>query len=78
MMPPRLPLTVVKLSDHFGRCILTLKRECSHTRIAQPQTLARLTGWDALLADVVKRVRCSQCGKRRCSAMVRPEMKRDG
>ena len=40
MMPPRKPLTVVKLSDHFGQYVLTFKCECSHTRTAQPQTLA--------------------------------------
>jgi hypothetical protein len=78
MMPRRPPLTVVKLSDHFGQYVLTLKCECDHTRTAQPQTLARLAGWDALLSSVVKWLRCSQCGRRRCSAMVRPETKRDG
>jgi hypothetical protein len=78
MMPPRPPLTVVKLSDHFGQYVLLLKCECGHTRTAQPRTLAALAGWDALLADVVKRLRCSHCGTRRCSATVRPETKRDG
>jgi hypothetical protein len=78
MMPPRPPLNVVKLSDHFGQYVLLLKCECGHTRIAQPQTLAALAGWDALLADVVKRLRCSHCGRRGCSATVRPETKRDG
>ncbi len=34
--------------------------------------------WDALLVDMKKRLRCSQCGKRRCGAMVRHETKRDG
>jgi hypothetical protein len=60
MMPPRPPLTVVKLSDHFGKYGLLLKCECEcgHTRTAQPQTLAALAGWDAPLADVVKRLRC--------------------
>jgi hypothetical protein len=78
MMPPRPPITVVRLSDHGGQYVLTLKCECGHTRIAQPQTLAGLAGWDALLADVVKRLRCSHCGKRGCSATVRLETKRDG
>jgi len=41
---PRLPLTVVKLSGHFGQYVLTLKCDCGHTRIAQPQTLAALAG----------------------------------
>jgi hypothetical protein len=65
-------------SFSLGQYVLTLKCECGHTRTAQPQTLAALAGWDTLLADVVKRLRCSQCGRRRCSATVRPETKRDG
>jgi hypothetical protein len=77
-MPPRTPLTVIRLSDHFGQYVLTLRCECGHTRTAQPQTLARLAGWDALLVDVVARLRFSQCGKRKCSAQARPETKRDG
>jgi hypothetical protein len=77
-MPPRPPLTVVKLSDHFGQYVLLLRCSCGHTRTAQPQTLAALAGWDALLADVIKRMRCSHCGKRGCCATVRPEKKRDG
>jgi hypothetical protein len=78
MMPPRPPLTVLKLSDHFGQHVLTLKCECGHTRTAQPQTLAAVAGWDAPLADVVRRLRCSQCGRRLCSVTVRHETKRDG
>jgi hypothetical protein len=78
MMPPRPPLTVIRLSDYGCQYVLTLKCECDHTRTAQPQKLAGLAGWDALLADVVKRLRCSHCGLRRCSATVRPETKRDG
>jgi hypothetical protein len=78
MMPPRPPLTVAKLSDHFGQYVLNLKCECGHARTAQPQTLAGLAGWDALLEDVLKRLRCSRCGRRECSATVRPETKRDG
>jgi hypothetical protein len=77
-MPPRPPLTVVKLSDHFGQYVLLLKCACGHTRTAQPQTLATLAGWDALLADVLKPLRCAHCSERRCSATVRPETKRDG
>jgi len=78
MMPPRPPLNIVKLSDNFGQYLLTLKCDCGHTRTAQPQTLAALAGWDALLLDVVRRLRCSKCGTRRCKATVRPETKRDG
>ena len=77
MMPPRRPLTVVKLSDHFGQYVLTLKCKCGHSRTAQPKTLAHLAGWDAALDEVIKRLRCSKCGKRNCSVSVRPETKRD-
>ena len=78
MMPPRPPINVVKLADHFGQHVLTVSCECGHTRTAQPQTLARFAGWDALLVDVVKRIRCSRCGARKSSVAVRPETKRDG
>ena len=79
MMPPRRPLTVVKLSDHFGQYVLTIICPCSHTRIAQPQTLARVAGWNATLVAVVKRMRCSKCGARgQGSAAARRETKRDG
>jgi hypothetical protein len=78
MMPPRPPLTIIKLSDNFGQYVLTLKCECGHTRTAQPKTPAALAGWEATLDEVVKRLRCSRCGARRCGASVRPETKRDG
>jgi hypothetical protein len=77
MMPPRPPLTVVKLSDHFGQYMLTLKCDCGHIRTVHPKTLAALAGWDGLLDVVIKRMRCSRCGARRCTAAVRPETKRD-
>jgi hypothetical protein len=78
MMPPRPPLTVTKLADNFGQYVIHINCPCGHTRTARPQTFAALAGWDALLSDVVKRLRCSQCGKRRCTATVRAETKRDG
>jgi hypothetical protein len=71
-------LNVVKLSDHGGQYVLMLKRECGDTRTVKPRTLAALAGWDALLANVVKRLRCSHCGRRRCSTTMRPETKGDG
>jgi hypothetical protein len=78
MMPPRPPRNVVKLSDYGGQYLITIKCPCGHTRDARPQTLAGIAGRDALLADVVKRMRCSRCGARKCSVSVRPETKRDG
>jgi len=81
MMPPRKPLTVVKLSDHGGQYRLLLKcQQCEHVREAHPEVFARLAGgWEAPLASVLKRLRCSKCGARgRCSATPRHETKRDG
>jgi hypothetical protein len=34
MMPPRPRLIVEKLSDHFGKYVLTLKCECGHAHSA--------------------------------------------
>jgi hypothetical protein len=78
MMPPRKPPIVLKLSDHGGQYVLTIKCPCGHARSAQPQTLAGIAGWDATLKSVVQRLRCSRCGARKCSVTVRPETKRDG
>jgi hypothetical protein len=41
-------------------------------------TLGRLCGWDARLADVAKRMRCSKCGKKRCSLRAFPPKKPRG
>lgn len=78
VMPPRPQLTIVKLSDYGGQFVLTTICPCGHTRAASPATLARFAGWDALLVDVVKRMRCSKCGAHKGRVRVRPETKRDG
>jgi hypothetical protein len=79
MIPPRPTLKIEKLSDNFGQFVITLRCECGHARNASPKTFAGIAGWDAKLADVVKRARCSKCGKRgRCTVNVRHEHKRDG
>jgi len=68
-----------KLSDEFGQYTLVLKcAECGHERKAEPLTLGRLCGWDARLADVAKRMRCSKCGKKRCTLKAFPPKKPRG
>ena len=58
-------LGISKLSDEFGQYTLVLKCSvCGHERAAEPQTLARLCGWDTRLEDMAKRMRCSKCGKK--------------
>ena len=64
---------VDKLSDEFGQYELHLKcGSCLHERRASPHTLAKLCGWDARLDDVVRRMRCSICGKKKCTALAVP------
>ena len=58
-MPPRPPLNIEKLSDNFGQFVILLTCRCGQSRDASPQTFARILGWDAALADVVKKLRCS-------------------
>jgi ribosomal protein L44E len=53
-----------KLSDEFGQYTLVLQCSgCGHERHAQPHALARLCGWDTSIDHVVRRLRCSKCGK---------------
>jgi hypothetical protein len=61
-------LHIEKLSDEFGQYELLLTCKCGHTRRVYPRTLAGIAGWDARLIDVVKRLRCSKCGRRGCEA----------
>jgi hypothetical protein len=43
-----------------------------------PRRSGGFMAWDAELEHVVKRMRCSRCGERRCSVSIRSEKKRDG
>jgi hypothetical protein len=79
VIPPRPDLKIERLSDNFGQFVITLRYECGHCRNASPKTLAGIAGWDAKLTDVIKRARCSKCGRRgRCAVGVHHEHKRDG
>lgn len=58
---------VLRLSDEFGQYLLEIKcTGCAHERRAYPNLLAHLCGWDAKLADLERRLRCSKCGKKSC------------
>ena len=70
---------IEKLSDEFGQYELTLKcGACGHIRRAPPHTLARLCGWEAQITQVAKRLRCSKCGAKKCTAEAVPLMKPRG
>jgi hypothetical protein len=73
-----LDLKIDKLSDEFGQYLVFIECACGHTRRCHPQTLARIAGWDALLADVVKRMRCSKCDGKKCTARTVPQQKPRG
>jgi len=70
---------VEKLSDEFGQYLLVLEcAGCGHQRRTNPQAVARLFGWDLTLETIARRLRCSRCGKRQCSARAVPAQKPRG
>ena len=70
--PAMLPASAIqKLNDHLGRYAIHVQcRGCSHEREIRPVVLARIFGWDAELARVIPRMRCSQCGKKDCEVRI--------
>jgi hypothetical protein len=68
MLPPS---SIRKLSDHFGSYLIEVRcRRCQHERQIDPQALARVFGWDAELARVTPRLRCSRCQARDAEVQV--------
>jgi len=67
-------LKIDKLSDEFEQYQILLTCACGHTRRCYPNTLASFAGWDAKLADVVKRLRCAKCGEKKCIARAMREI----
>ena len=66
-------LRIERLADEFAEYMLYLKcAACAHERRTTPHALARVCGWNARLDDVIKRLRCSACGKKQCSARAEP------
>lgn len=67
-----LPPTVIKkLNDHFGQYAIHVQcRACKHGREVLPVALARIFGWDAEFAVIVRRMRCSKCGKREAEVTI--------
>ena len=63
---------IMKLSDEFGQYVIYLRCECRHIRRCHPHTLAAFAGWDARLEDVVRRLRCSKCNAKKCTARTVP------
>jgi hypothetical protein len=66
-------IKIDKLSDEFGQYVILLRCECGHIRRCHPHTLAAFAGWDARLEDVARRMRCTKCHARKCTAKVMKE-----
>jgi ribosomal protein S27AE len=61
-----LPLTPsTRLSDHRDAHVELRCGACGHQRDVRADALARLMGWETLLAPRLARFRCSRCGARR-------------
>jgi hypothetical protein len=70
---------VIQLSDEFGQYLLYLRcSTCAHERQTYPRLLAHLSGWDATLRTVEKRLRCSKCGNKTCEIRAVPLQKPRG
>jgi hypothetical protein len=65
-------LTITTLSDEFGQYVIYLRYECGDFRRCHPHTLPAFAGWDATLDAVVRRLRCSKCNQKRCTARTVP------
>jgi hypothetical protein len=71
-------LKIKKISDEFGQYLIFLECECGHVRHCNPSTLAAFAGWDAKLEDVVRRLRCTKCRDKKCTARVVRQQKPRG
>jgi hypothetical protein len=55
------------------RSFLLLVASCSAIHLDTVHwSLANVCGWDAKLEEVTRRLRCSKCGERRCTAKALP------
>lgn len=61
-------LKIERLDDEFGQYLLILSCPCGHVRECEPRSLANFAGWHVRIDDLVRRMRCSICGRKTCSA----------
>lgn len=65
------PPKTSKLADwRIGYALVIGCRTCKHSRRTDPQSLARLLGWDVSLIVVTARLRCSNCYAKDCEIQV--------
>ncbi len=62
MLPPS---AIKRLNDFFGDYLIFVRcRACRRTREVAPRELAARVGWEAELAAVAPRLKCSRCGRK--------------
>jgi hypothetical protein len=65
--PPR----TSKLADwRTGYALVIACRSCKRARRTDPNSLARLLGWEVPLIEVTARLRCSNCYSKDCEIQV--------
>jgi hypothetical protein len=58
-----------------GEYVVLRCQACHHVAVLRPEVLAQLLGWDARLAGLPRRLKCTRCGARH---KVRVETTRPG
>jgi hypothetical protein len=53
---------VTKLTDEGGNFLVDVRCKCGYGCWIKPKQLARRFGWEATLASLAPRMRCSKCG----------------
>ena len=65
------PPKTSKLADwRTGYALVISCLTCKHSRRTDPQSLAKLLGWDVPLIAVTARLRCSNCSAKDCEIQV--------
>jgi hypothetical protein len=73
------PPKTSKLADwRTGYALVIGCRACKHTRRTEPQSLAKLLGWEVSLLVVTARLRCSNCFSKDCEIQVDRLLQRRG
>jgi hypothetical protein len=66
----RPPKTSTLADWRTGYALVIGCKTCKHARRTEPQSLARLLGWDVPLIVVTARLRCSNCYAKDCEIQV--------
>ena len=61
---PSGPLVLETLAEHQGLTLTAFCLACDRSRVLDQDALAARFGWDVLVQDIRRRVRCARCGQR--------------